>query len=367
MSLNVTIDDIDRQRYQAAKLWISVLEPILCVMGIIGNLLSLLALSRRQLKGPSYVFLRSLMVTDLCVLLVILTVDLLWHTQLTTFSFAFLYAHIEQPLIATLMCTSNFLTVALSIERCMAVCRPMRFSAASRAILQAKIFVGVVFVASLLVSAPYCLEYKVITREVRNQATNETNSTIYDLMPDLELITGAYKTWWSAYVWLQSGLSRIVPFLLLVGLNGTTFYAFRKKMKWRDSRSRQTTGQLNGSDKRRMKVTDTKNRRLMGLLVCTVAVFFVCTTPALIMLFINKDTERWRLTIAITNFVETVNFAANFYVYCLASKFFRNILVSAFFCKKDQQTGATLTAPQSGTHIQLVETKPNATCQSNCE
>ncbi|XP_014672028.1 PREDICTED: probable G-protein coupled receptor B0563.6 [Priapulus caudatus] len=367
-SSSPTFDDVDIEDYNKAVISISVVEPLVCVLGMFGNALGLLALSSRQLKGPSYVFLRSLMVVDFTVLLIILVTDTMWHLQLPTYAYSFFYAHVEQPAFNAFMSTSNYLTVALSIERFMAVCRPVRYSAAKQAVFQAKIFIVVVFAISALVSAPYGLEYVVVVVGAGND-TNATADVRYDLRANELLRSGAYATWWTAYVWLQSALSRIVPFFLLLGLNGSTFYAFHKKMRWRDAWNRQT--EMTSSDKKRMKVTDTKNRRLMGLLVCTVAVFFVCMTPALVMMFITKETNRWLLTIKLTNLLEVISFAANFYVYCLASRFFRDSLVAAFLCRKEATTASAYTAaaPSGTQNIQLLETKQTvnnaSTCQTN--
>lgn len=317
----------DDQELETVTFWFySVLEPALCLFGMTGNILCLIAFSRKEFKGTSYLFLRSLLMVDFWVMLLVLMFDITQQSKINAYFWAFFNIYINLFLINALMCCSNLIIVRLSIERCMAICKPFTFSLRLSKVTKAKVSIACIMIVSAVLAIPGPLYYKI--DEVWD---NQTNSVIYISCKNEELMTSpSLAEPWIAVLWVQAIISRILPFFLLLVINSFTSFSYWKKMKW--SRRSQSVADETPSDGGSISGED---RKLLLIFFYTVIVFFVTVTPAVIVQFLFGVVEysyEFQTKIIITNFIEMLNYATNFYVYCLTSTFFRENLRKAL-CK----------------------------------
>lgn len=109
--------------------------PVVCVLGILGNLMNVITLASRRLRAVSYMYLRALAIADLfCMLFVLVFVSGEILNQLGTGInrykwYGFYQAHIMLTFINWALATGVFVVVALSVERYVSVVFPMHFRA----------------------------------------------------------------------------------------------------------------------------------------------------------------------------------------------------------------------------------------------
>jgi len=98
--------------------WIaySLVAYLIVCVGIMGNLLSLVVLTRPNLKGVMYVYLLGLAVSNLCVLITALPAlyDISSGLGGGHYTTAFFQAHLKLPLINSFMASSVYIIISLS-------------------------------------------------------------------------------------------------------------------------------------------------------------------------------------------------------------------------------------------------------------
>lgn len=109
--------------------------PVICVLGIIGNLMNVVTLASNRLRAVSYLYLRALAVADLlCMIFVLLFVsgEILNQVGIAlnrNYWYGFYQAHLMLSLINWALSTGVCVVLALSLERYVSVVFPMHFRA----------------------------------------------------------------------------------------------------------------------------------------------------------------------------------------------------------------------------------------------
>ena len=102
--------------------WIaySLVAYLIVGLGIMGNLLSLVVLTRPNLKGVMYVYLLGLAVSNLCVLLTAVPAlyDISSGLGGGHYTTAFFQAHLKLPLINSFMASSVYIIICMTVNRC---------------------------------------------------------------------------------------------------------------------------------------------------------------------------------------------------------------------------------------------------------
>ena len=103
----------------------SLVAYLIVGVGIMGNLLSLVVLTRPNLKGVMYVYLLGLAVSNLCVL--ITAVPALFDISAGIggghYTTAFFQAHLKLPLINSFMASSVYIIICMTINRYISIYR----------------------------------------------------------------------------------------------------------------------------------------------------------------------------------------------------------------------------------------------------
>lgn len=108
--------------------------PVICVLGIIGNLMNVVTLASNRLRAVSYLYLRALAVADLmCMIFVLIFVSgEILNNQVgialnRNYWYGFYQAHLMLSLINWALSTGVCVVLALSLERYVSIVFPMHF------------------------------------------------------------------------------------------------------------------------------------------------------------------------------------------------------------------------------------------------
>ena len=287
-----------------------VLYPIICILGITANVLTLIVLSHRKMLTSTNVFLSALAIADIIKLLndtlysldLILIREVPYHgNRMLGYMYPFSHYIFNQS-----VCVASWLTVSVAVERYISVCHPTKAKEMCT-VHRARIVSLLVFVVMSLVAVPSAFRYKRET--VVDPVTNQTTFSI-----GLTAL-GKDKTFIDAYTWVQNLLRSVIPLLVLIVLNARIIHALR-------------------AERVKGKKMSARNRITFTLII-VIIVFLICITPDAIMstCFGFGYVDESDLVKGIREFTDTllaVNSAVNFLVYCLCSKMFRDIFKERF-------------------------------------
>ncbi|OQR75623.1 7 transmembrane receptor-like [Tropilaelaps mercedesae] len=310
----------------------SIVFPVIIVLGVIGNVINLIVLTRPSLKGVTFVYLSWLAISDLAVLLMgSISMMRLAGIHPRDYSSAFFFAHLEMPLVNAFMASSVFLVVAVTIDRYWSVCLPTRYADIHNE-RQARVAITMSFVFAFILYIPVAFQKYPVPIVTESDAMNATESLVeFHACEWSEVSTHpAFKL----YLLIKEVAVRMGPAIVVVILNTCIIVTFRRLQKKRAS--------LLGSSAEGKRLAE--EQRLVILLVAIVIMFLICMTPAAILTVIISDHYENHLPFqifrAIANNMEMLNFASNFYVYCLCSSEIRRTffqLFGGFFARKSEQ------------------------------
>ncbi|ELU02344.1 hypothetical protein CAPTEDRAFT_84622, partial [Capitella teleta] len=280
-----------------------ILYPIICVVGLTGNVLTLIVLSQRKMLTSTNVFLGALAVADIIKLIndcLYVIVNVLMRTlpiaanRMMGFMYPFSHYIFNQS-----VCVASWLTVSVAIERYVAVCHATRAKVVCT-INRARIISVSVFLTMSLVTIPSYLRY---TRCLTFDPN--FNQTMYSITLSS---LGNNQSFMTGYTWIQNLLRCIIPLFVLLVLNACIIHALRKQ-------------RVPG------KKMSARNRITLMLIV-VIVVFIICIFPDAIMstFFRFGYVDENNLIKGIREITDTllsINSAVNFIIYCVCSKGFR--------------------------------------------
>ncbi|CAN7939081.1 unnamed protein product [Ixodes hexagonus] len=298
-----------------------VVSFVIIALGIVGNLINLVVLTRPNLKGVTFVYLTWLATSDLLTLVVAVFSMLRLHgIQPRTYPAAFYFAHVEMPLVNALMASSVFIVVAVTIDRYWSVCLPTRYREFHNS-RRAKLAIVTAYVAAGLLYVPVAFQKSPVP--VWDKFANRTQYVPCDN------ISVSRQPVFKIYLLVKEVIVRVGPVLVVAVLNTTIILTFRQFMRKRQKL-------MNSTNRDTGKFLE--EQRLVILLAAIVIMFCVCMTPAAVLTVLISDDKElnygFQLFRAIANDMEMANFAMNFYVYCLCSSEIRDTFLRLFRISK---------------------------------
>ncbi|CAH1784138.1 unnamed protein product [Owenia fusiformis] len=320
---NFTLDDNDGncdeqcgERYMQALIshyLMGITGLVFCCLGIFGNTLSVIVLSRRSMRSSStYVYMIGLAICDTLVLICTVMVvfkDSVHPSKIGSDShellnrvyvYMFPYAH---GFAYTFMVTSIWLTLAFTVDRYIMICHPFKAEYMCT-VNKAKIVIIALYIGGILFNIPKFLEYKLLSISVPNRTLYFTDWTE---LGQSQVYKQVYHSWlYFIFVWG-------IPFVTLAILNAFLMHAVRQ--------SRKKGKQLNIQEKKRNDTT--------VMLIGVVVIFFICQVPALIsrMVYAFHSSLSWRTSgyalNEVANFLVVLNSAINIVPYYFFGKKFR--------------------------------------------
>ena len=297
-----------------------VISLPIAALGILGNVLAFIVLCRQKQRLTTTLLLQALAVADTLVLisivlgrcLRILAVCNGWAAFLEIFPELFRWMY---PLTYFFRQTDVWLVTLLTIDRWIAVCKPLhaqRLCTLSRAYKQ---MAGVTLLA-MLVTLPRFFEYSI----------NSKGQIASHWLMRVQAYTITYR------IILFFLFMYLIPMALLIILNTKLLKTLHKadiyRAALRESRN-QTTGCVSGF------------RSITWMVVTVVITCMLCNVLAIISHILwslaecfHKDLGHLeyyrRYTVQASNIMITINSAINFVIYCMCSKTFRQSFVKMF-------------------------------------
>ncbi|CAH1796122.1 unnamed protein product [Owenia fusiformis] len=293
-----------------------VFSNIIVALGIIGNILTIVVLTRRSMKSSTNSFLTALAVWDtlvlVCTALILSLPGIPGFTWYTSFVLAYAVSY-AYPVALMAQMATIWLTVAFTVERYIAVCHPLK-AARMCTIKRARLVISGVSIASILYNIPRWFEF---TPFEELKPDNTTDFYRPNLTP-----FGKNPTYVEIYYsWLYLPVMCIIPLAVLAVMNIFLILAVRKSSHQRKD----------------MNVKQSRENNVTIMLVSVVIVFILCQVPALVYNtayainrnFVESDFG-WKILSMVRNFLVPFNSSINFLLYCAFGQKFRSTFMQTF-------------------------------------
>ena len=287
-----------------------ILYPIICILGLLGNILSLIVLSQKKMQTSTNVFLSALAVGDTVKLIndlmyVIVLIILRVNPELGNMLHLYLYPYAHY-IFNVAVCVTAWLTVSVAVERYIAVCHPTHAKLMCTVERARYVSVGV-FVSMSILVIPCAMRYETVRTCLPHSRESKLEIQVTELWRN--------KTFMTAYTWVQNLLRSIIPLFVLMILNGMIIQALRKE-------------RVPGKKM-------TARNRITIMLIVVIVTFLVCIFPDCIMStffgFGYYDADYLvRGVRELTDTLLAINSAVNFIIYCSFSKVFRDTFTELF-------------------------------------
>ena len=317
-----------------------VAANLISCYGIVGNILSIIVLSHRQMRNSTSYYLISLAIYDMMVLLfmsLFLAIPTLYLEKdiLEGYYFAYPYMHPFVYPVALIAQTGTVYTIlAFTVERYIAVCRPLH-AANTCTMARTKRVIFIIFIASIAYNLPRFFEYQ--TGQEWSEAKNRTVPTIeYTEIGKNKVFQEVY------FIYMYLFIMFLLPFGLLTVLNILLIRAVNHAKATRDS----------------ITSSNSKETNLTVMLIVVINVFLGCQLPALVdnMMVAIFGVEtlncsvQWVQFTTISNLLVVINSAVNFILYCTVGKRFRKVFLR-MFCFKRKEPQYKYTVHQSSVYL----------------
>lgn len=294
---------------------------VVCVLGIIGNIIALIILSRPQMKSSINCCLQHLAVYDTFFLIMKILNKVIpytsHHIEAINDFYKIIYPYSDWfiPLIVTARTGAVWVTVGVSIERFIAVCYPLK--ARSFCTYKRSLYFNI-FISALVIvyNLPHYFQY---TMKATPNGNNTDYAIVLTSLGQNELFYAVYE------IWLDMVLLNIVPFSALVFLNFSIYQEMKRALKERQKMTQQLGQQ--------MAQQLEQDIHLARMLFCVVAIFFVCYFPSFCFSITEstKEGERFQGKLpSILNLTEGINSAVNCIVYYALASNFRKAFLQLF-------------------------------------
>lgn len=205
-----------KRNEDVAKVEVTVLALVL-LLALTGNLCVLWAIhATKHSKSRMYFFMKHLSIADLVVALLQVFPQLIWDITFRFYGSDLLCRLVKYFQVVS-MFASTYMLVLMSVDRCLAICRPLRRVDRKKD----RLYVGVSWMLSLIFSTPQAFIFSL--KEVENG--------VYDCWGDFIQPWGtkAYITWMSLSIY-------IIPVVILCACYGLICYKIRKNFNVKTSR-----------------------------------------------------------------------------------------------------------------------------------
>lgn len=293
-----------------------ILLNLVGVLGILGNILSMIILSRPQMRSSINYLLIGL---ARCDTVLILTSILLFgvpaiypYTGYLRYYYLRLLPEISRvvyPLAMSAQTASVYLTLTVTLERYVAVCHPLR----ARALCtygRARIYVVVIIIFSICYNIPRFFEV-----DLSEYNDREFGFVYCITASDMR----ADESYINIYIhWLYLIFIYFIPFLSITFFNSMIYRQVRKANR----------------ERQRLSRTEKREIGLATMLFCVVIVFICCNILALLINIIEAFSGKiYDRLVKTSNLLVTINSSVNFIIYVIFGEKFKRIFL-LLFCKR---------------------------------
>ena len=318
--LNFTQDEIPPtySQYKRTKVVLDTyVIPVICLIGLLGNILNIIVLSRRRLylsleklESSVHTGLLALAVSDMlfCISVLPHAFRDRQHFRSASIDFWLLYNTYSAAVINTWLLCSAWITVTLAVCRYLAVCRPLQTQCSSHSIGR---IVAVVVLCSVLLNLP-----RYWSETITWVPCIEGGRLYYAVNGPLQGTTQLI------YMWMYFVLAIVVPVIILIYCTAHLIMAFKKSQKLRNQHKPITT-------------TMNSSKNIVTYILCVIVIFYVILViPAEIIIFVKyfmgenysfTNSMHYSLAVSVCNALQAINFSFNFMLYCIINVHFRKV------------------------------------------
>ncbi|XP_046444956.1 FMRFamide receptor-like [Daphnia pulex] len=314
-----------------SRFWVQrVLLPIVATIGVFGNGVTILVLTRRGMRSSTNAYLTALAIADLVYLLCVFWLSLRHYPHVREdLALSNFYAYTWPYSLWLTDATTNtsvWLIVTFTVERYIVVSHPIRSRMLCTESRARKVIVGVYLICfTATLSTPF--EWTVL--EVTDP---ETNITKAEITPSN---LGNDETYQTIYYWFTSISFVLLPLTLLIVFNSFLIHSVRQSQKLRQIMTQRQT--IVRSDREERAASN--EIRITITLIAVVIMFLVCQLPTAATLIYNifhdpspqsNEEAVLRALGNIFNCLVSVNAACNFLLYCALSDKYRRTFMRTF-------------------------------------
>ncbi|XP_072935427.1 FMRFamide receptor-like [Epargyreus clarus] len=294
-----------------------VLLNIIGAGGLLGNALSVLVLSRPQMRSSINCLLVGLAACDT---VLILTSVLLFgltaiypYTGLMRYYYYHICPHLTPyayPIANVAQTMSVYLTLIVTVERWVAVCHPFRAKALCTS-SRARWYVLGTAAFAFVYNAPKFFEAEVVV-----EGDADLGEIIYCVRANMEFRTDKYV---AVYIhWMYLVVMYIVPFSALAALNACIVRQVRRAQ----------------AERARLSRVQRRELGLATMLLVVVLVFFLCNLLPLVTnafeVFLGEAFDNLDPLVKTSNLLVTINSSVNFVIYVIFGEKFKRVFLKMF-------------------------------------
>lgn len=315
--------DVLEYKVQTA-LW-TFLSPFLILIGTVGSLLSVVVLNQHRLcrfRSPTFTYLKYLALGDILLLNGCLFPDWIHYAFNVNIRSYSVGCKIHTFLVYLSTDFSNWILVAVTVDRCIAVCRPLKARSYDHFRI-CKVTVVSIFIVMTALNLHLFWNMESTDEE---EPCNEANHFTLHVWP-----------------WIDFSVFCVLPFLIMFVCNVLLLKAIaksrRKAISFGDSRI------SFAASSREANTFVRRSSQLTRMLLTVSSVFLGLTFPIIIVelprsIFVNDTSEakvfaKYKLAWTVGNMLQYVNSAGHFFMYFLTCPSFRDELRCIFCsCKR---------------------------------
>lgn len=315
-------NDDDKFYLQAEKL-VDKLIPTICLFGIVGNLLNIIVLTRKQLQSvmddlekSAHDGLLALSVSDLFYCLS--SFPLYFQTDTNKYinifmenTFMVYYSMFKGYVFNVFMMCSAWLTIVMAASRYVAVCHPLH----ARRVISVK-FTRIAIILCFIIPSVFNVPDLLGVKRFKCKPTVNCTCYLYDFPNPF----GNNQMMKRAYSYLQPILITFIPLCILLVCNIFLLIELKKSARMRRRHVIQAT-----SSTPRLRVTLT--------LVSIILLFACFVFPSEVFKFMKPKPQQHQkfdnskhIANTVCNGMVAVNFSANFFLYCFVNPNFRSTM-----------------------------------------
>ncbi|XP_061167984.1 fibropellin-1-like isoform X2 [Saccostrea echinata] len=325
----------------------NVFQPTACAIGIIGIVLTVVVLGRKNMTTSTNSYLTALAIADLGFLVSLVSMFMASeHMDVEFYYKYYVYSSTIAPIfVETFLMASVWLTVVLAVERYIAICHPLK-AIAICTVNRARLIIAGIFIFSFIFRIPRFFEF-------RTESTVHCNITVYHSVPTAMGLS-QYRIVYPIIVDCIFGC--IFPLIALLIFNIKLILEIKK-----------STNYPRFHDVNMQNMISREQLKITMMLIGIIMVFFVCQAPILLCYAIRhisvytmktpEDIRVFNLVTFIAQSLLTFKSSVNFIVYCWFSEKFWNTFKRVFCgklclarqkCPRKQNTHTVHSADQNG-------------------
>ncbi|XP_045139070.1 FMRFamide receptor-like isoform X2 [Portunus trituberculatus] len=301
-----------------------VLVPLVLVVGVVGNSVTIIVLTRRQMRSSTNFYLTALAISDLLYLVFIFSLSIRHHPGMNQ-PHHWLYWHYFRYalwLTDASSSTSIWLTVTFTIERYIAVCHPIKGKVICTESRALRVIVAV-FVLCFTLTATTPHEWVILMNTDPDSGQSHLALAYSSL--------GSNTTYKKVFYWFTAVMFILLPLVLLAVFNSFLIHIVKQ--------SRATRRTMTNTASERDSHSQSQENKITIMLIAVVLLALLCQLPVAVLLLYQSFYESKPSSTSyyielglgnIFNLLAAINAACNFVLYCAMSDKYRRTFLRTF-------------------------------------